>query len=738
MRWIAAIAFGALAVSGCALAAELDVSSQGLIVDYDSRLRATSPRGTCTIEIARADMSDGMFVADLVLIDQAGRRRILPNIPGSAFLPTDAARIVSIGGPDTEALPATVRILDLEGRELTEWEVAALSDPAVSPDGTRLTYRDRDGIVVLDLSTLESHRYPHLAPYALGPGEKIAGARPSAEPEFQASGARRASTEIVVIVGGCEAVRAMVAERPRRFSWTEDGRTVLVATRTSVLCLDVASGQTSRLMRAPAAAEIRDIRSVAGVVVVGLRETRGAYVIGRLVALDPDGRVLWTKQGPRRAIATESGRERPEARGIPWPLAPDAQHPIGNTYGEYQWYGGDAYLHPGIDVMGSAGQPVYAVAPGVVKAVLTTSGIWHWRVAVADSPTAETCPGYLYAHLDEPTITVDVGDTVVLGQYLGDLVEWPVADFHHVHFARIEDSGDQWYGDWLSISNPQLEISSQSETTPPEFEPARGSDLLAFCVNETSDYLDPDALYGQVDIIAHVGDRIASNWVCTAQEIRYTIYPVGYPEFPVVDDKLAAYFDMVLDTYVGGPIDPFLVDLLYKQDTTCPTQGNYDAREFYHIITNSDGNQVYEESDLWQAWDTTELPDAQYVVRVWVRDVAGNAAADSMIVTTANGNPTFVPYGEGTLRLFAGHPNPARETVTLDLWLPSPEDVTLSIYDVGGRLVRTLVDGPRSEGPHRVVWNGRDSRGNPVASGTYFARLSAGSGTADVKLAVVR
>ena len=50
------------------------------------------------------------------------------------------------------------------------------------------------------------------------------------------------------------------------------------------------------------------------------------------------------------------------------------------------------------------------------------------------------------------------------------------------------------------------------------------------------------------------------------------------------------------------------------------------------------------------------------------------------------------------------------------------------MYDVNGRLVRTLVDNElRSAGTHAVSWNGRDASGNTVASGNYIYTLEYGN-----------
>jgi flagellar hook assembly protein FlgD len=51
--------------------------------------------------------------------------------------------------------------------------------------------------------------------------------------------------------------------------------------------------------------------------------------------------------------------------------------------------------------------------------------------------------------------------------------------------------------------------------------------------------------------------------------------------------------------------------------------------------------------------------------------------------------------------------------------------VALRLYDVSGRLVRTLVRGPMAAGVHRATWDGRDDGGRSVGSGVYFVRYDA-------------
>jgi hypothetical protein len=83
-------------------------------------------------------------------------------------------------------------------------------------------------------------------------------------------------------------------------------------------------------------------------------------------------------------------------------------------------------------------------------------------------------------------------------------------------------------------------------------------------------------------------------------------------------------------------------------------------------------------------------------------------------------------------RLSGAQPNPSRSTAAIGFSLERAGDARLAVYDVGGRLVRRLVDGARAAGSHSVAWDGRDETGNPVASGIYLVRLE-GNGRSQVR-----
>jgi hypothetical protein len=739
MKRIALIALVALAVQAEAFVAAGDdhagrmyeVSCQGFIRPAGSLHLQISPGGTHAMQIMPVQEGYAHLAATLTITARNGASHRLAGLRGNAFFVSDVGRVITLEIPDSNVPPTILTVFDLAGRELCTRSVAGLCTPVLSSDGGHLAYRTREGIVLLDLITLAETRYPAMAPFAAGPDGRLAGV---AGTELLVFGEPSPETSVVRL-----SAPPRTEVRPQRMAFTSDASRVLLLYGHELREVDPATGSARVLFAVSQAARLRDFVVGGEAIYIGMRRVVDGCFVGELLTLNRDGEILGRQLGPSRRIPRAEDLPR-TTRGIPWPLAPDEQHSVGNTYGEYQNYGGGGYLHPGVDAMGSPGQPVYSVSDGVVKAVLTTGGEWYWRVAVGDSVTTGTCEGYLYAHLDEYSIAVDVGDPIETGQYLGDLVAWPVYDFTHIHFARIEDSGTQWYGHWLCTDNPHLDFDNQSETEPPFFEPARDDDLLAFCDNQTSYYQDPAALQGEVDIIAHVGDRIESDWVCTIQEIRYTIYRVGFPEFPVVDDKLAVFFDMALDTYQGGPIDPFLVALLFKRDGVCHTEGDYGSREFYHIITNSNGDQVYEDSDLWEAWDTTLLPDGDYVIRVSIADVVGNTAVDSMTVTTVNGDPSRVAPVHGSPRLVLRQtsPNPSIGGAAVSFTLPLSAQVSLSVLDAAGRSVRSLIAECLPAGNHAVSWDGRNFRGERAATGVYFWRLTAGPENRSAKLVLLQ
>ncbi len=110
------------------------------------------------------------------------------------------------------------------------------------------------------------------------------------------------------------------------------------------------------------------------------------------------------------------------------------------------------------------------------------------------------------------------------------------------------------------------------------------------------------------------------------------------------------------------------------------------------------------------------------------------------VFAVANGvDPGDDDLPETGLQLERSHPNPHESPATINYHLPAPSKVKLGIYDVSGRLVRTLRDGaPEEAGPHSAVWRGRDDDNRRLPSGVYFYRLEAGGKSCMRRMVLLR
>jgi hypothetical protein len=80
--------------------------------------------------------------------------------------------------------------------------------------------------------------------------------------------------------------------------------------------------------------------------------------------------------------------------------------------------------------------------------------------------------------------------------------------------------------------------------------------------------------------------------------------------------------------------------------------------------------------------------------------------------------------GGHDVRITRVDPNPSARAVRVSFSLAQGAPASVRIYDVSGRLVRTLVDRPVEAGNHDAVWDGRDDSGKAVGRGIYLARLA--------------
>ncbi|MGB3478965.1 MAG: T9SS type A sorting domain-containing protein, partial [bacterium] len=146
-----------------------------------------------------------------------------------------------------------------------------------------------------------------------------------------------------------------------------------------------------------------------------------------------------------------------------------------------------------------------------------------------------------------------------------------------------------------------------------------------------------------------------------------------------------------------------------------------------------------------QVWTLTGLTPGQlYYVAVKAVDESGNpadisnvpaAVAQWTLSLDVDDDPDELP---ARFHLAQNYPNPFNPNTTIAYSLPRASRVRLSVYNIEGRLVTTLVDETQSAGDHSVDWNGTDAGHAPVASGVYFYRLDTGEYTESQKMVLLK
>jgi hypothetical protein len=100
---------------------------------------------------------------------------------------------------------------------------------------------------------------------------------------------------------------------------------------------------------------------------------------------------------------------------------------------------------------------------------------------------------------------------------------------------------------------------------------------------------------------------------------------------------------------------------------------------------------------------------------------------------------TVLPIMPEDYILEQNYPNPFNPSTTIRFTLPTPEDISLIIYDINGKEVSKLIDNQRFEiGTFETNWNGKNKDGKNVSSGTYFYKLKWGNFEKSMKMSLLK
>jgi Tol biopolymer transport system component len=146
-----------------------------------------------------------------------------------------------------------------------------------------------------------------------------------------------------------------------------------------------------------------------------------------------------------------------------------------------------------------------------------------------------------------------------------------------------------------------------------------------------------------------------------------------------------------------------------------------------------DGSQIAfsRDGDLWRVTFVTLLPATDLALS---ENVDRPAQTDVELSTRSS----LASLAPNCYVLHSARPNPSQGPTVLAFDLPAAGRTTLLLYDVSGRLVRTLLEETLAPGRYSPSWDGRDHTGKMVSPGVYFVRFTSGEFSVTRKLVRMR
>jgi len=482
----------------------------------------------------------------------------------------------------------------------------------------------------------------------------------------------------------------------------------------------------------------RDLMIVDNQIITGIHYKDQNISKGILRIYNFEGDIIFENVESTQNIETHPYKSRGwnfDYAPIPWPFSPfDSLCTVWNYYEQHMGgYGPDwSYLHQGLDIITPIAENTFAVQAGVVKLVLTLGGAEYWRVAISPTQVSGYSSGYLYAHLIESSIQVDIGDTVQLHEYLGDIIQW-YDDWGHIHFVEIRDSGLIWYYDddeWGINFNPLLALQPATDTYPPTFENVFPTSKFGYAVNQSNSYLTKDSLYGEIDIIIKVHDYVGDTPWQTPAYITYYWITDSTRQDTVFQKTLGQILNHKYNFYSSGNYEPYAT-LLYKRDSLLiPSYWMDQERNYYQILTNNNGDSIAELSEKQLAFNTADYYDGYYYIFVEARDAYGNSTIDSSLVFFANNNSGLEEETTDSNILYYLDLN--RNLINFKYSLNYNQQVKIILYDILGREIQTLTNKYQHAGEYSESYHIN------ITNGSYFYTISLGTSTSTGKFIIIK
>jgi len=167
------------------------------------------------------------------------------------------------------------------------------------------------------------------------------------------------------------------------------------------------------------------------------------------------------------------------------------------------------------------------------------------------------------------------------------------------------------------------------------------------------------------------------------------------------------------------------------------------------IVTSAYGSQIVWYENNHPIWTPHTIDPSIAEPRLFVfSDVDGDdsndliVAAEECVAMYTSPYTTAIELVSGIVPtrylLLQNYPNPFNPITTIAYALPASSDVTLTIYNITGRTIKTFRQLHQPVGTYNIQWSGADDSGNPVSTGVYLCRLEAGDYSKTIKMVYLK
>lgn len=223
---------------------------------------------------------------------------------------------------------------------------------------------------------------------------------------------------------------------------------------------------------------------------------------------------------------------------------------------------------------------------------------------------------------------------------------------------------------------------------------------------------NPDGHGHEVTLVLNIRDETGVT-LQTVRKVVADTFSGGWVTWDGIEREVAANTTLIFSTYLSGAFD---VNQYFTGQGADQDAGYANGQRFVK------GDTTDADMEEWTEWIVHSW-DSNFWLRGTIQPVGIEDAPDNFAHKFA---------------LSQNYPNPFNPTTTIRYQVSQRAGVTLTIFDLTGKPIKTLVSGEQPVGVYEVQWDGKNSEGISVPSGIYIYRMVAGDFVETRKMAFIQ